>query len=84
MSTRRFIKLGNTLLNTNSIRRVMIDPKEFQIELNPGGTTGFIIFGSGQCSADNDLIKVNKEKHSQSYKDLENWIQETVGDNTSN
>jgi hypothetical protein len=84
MSTRRFIKLGNTLLNTNSIRRVMIDPKEFQIELNPGGTTGFMMFGSGQFSADNDLIKVNKEKHSQSYKDLENWIQETVTTNTSN
>jgi len=81
MSTRRFIKLGNTLLNTNAIRRVIIDPKEFRIELNPGGTTGFMMFGSGSFSADNDLIKVNKEKHSQSYKDLENWIQETDGDN---
>ena len=47
MSTRRFIKLGNSLLNTNSIRRVWIDPKEFLIELNPGGTTGFMMMGSG-------------------------------------
>lgn len=78
MSTRRFIKLGNSLLNTNSIRRVWIDPKEFQIELNPGGTTGFMMFGSGQFSADNDIIKVNKEKHSQSYNELEKWVQETI------
>ena len=78
MSTRRFIKLGNSLLNTNSIRRVWIDPKEFQIELNPGGTSGFLMMGSGQFSADNDVIKVNKDKHSQSYQDLEKWIQETI------
>jgi hypothetical protein len=78
MSTSRFIKLGNSLLNTNSIRRVWIDPKEFQIELNPGGTSGFIMMGSGSFSSDNDVIKVNKEKHSQAYNDLENWIRETI------
>ena len=60
MSTRKFIKIGNCLLNTNSIRRVFIDPKEFQIELNAGGTSGFLMMGSGPFSADNDLIKVNK------------------------
>jgi len=76
MSTRKFIKIGNCLLNTNSIRRVFIDPKEFQIELNAGGTTGFLMMGSGSFSADNDLIKVNKEKYPHSYKELENWIQE--------
>ena len=81
MSTRRFIKLGNSLLNTNSIRRVWIDPKEFQIELNPGGTSGFLMMGSGQFSADNDVIKVNKEKHSQTYQDLEKWIQKTINTN---
>ncbi len=78
MSTRRFIKLGNSLLNTNSIRRVWIDPKEFQIEVNPGGTTGFMLMGSGSFRADDDVIKVNKEKHPQSYQDLEKWIQETI------
>ena len=78
MSTKRFIKLGNSLLNTNSIRRVWIDPKEFQIELNPGGTRGFMMFGSGQFSSDNDVIKVNKEKHSQAYNELETWIHETI------
>jgi len=76
MSTRKFIKIGNCLLNTNSIRRVFIDPKEFQIELNAGGTTGFLMMGSGSFSADNDLIKVNKEKYPHSYKELETWIQE--------
>ena len=39
MSTRKFIKIGNCLLNTNSIMRVWINPKEFQIELSPKGTT---------------------------------------------
>ena len=81
MSTIRFIKLGNSLLNTNSIRRVFVDPKEFVIELNPGGTTGFMMFGSGSFSADNDVIKVNKEKHSQTYQDLEKWIQKTINTN---
>ena len=81
MSTIRFIKLGNSLLNTNSIRRVWIDPKEFVIELNPGGTTGFMMFGSGSFSGDNDVIKVNKEKHSQTYQDLEKWIQKTINTN---
>jgi hypothetical protein len=57
---------------------VWIDPKEFQIELNPGGTSGFLIMGSGQFSGDNDVIKVNKEKHSQAYNELENWIRETI------
>lgn len=78
MSTSRFIKIGNSLLNTNSIRRVFIDPKEFQIELNAGGTTGFLMMGSGSFSADNDLIKVNKEKYPHSYKELETWIQEMI------
>ena len=78
MSTRRFIKIGNNLLNINSIRRVFIDPKQFDIELNSGGTTGFLMMGSGQFSAENDMIKVNKEKHPESYKELETWIQETI------
>ena len=78
MSTRKFIKIGNCLLNTNSIMRVWINPKEFQIELNPKGTSGFLMMGSGSFSADNDLIKVNKEKYPHSYKELETWIQETI------
>ena len=78
MSTSRFIKLGNSLLNTNSIRRVWIDPKEFLIELNPGGTSGFMMMGSGSFSSETYNIKVNKEKHSQAYKELESWIQETI------
>ena len=78
MSTRKFIKIGNCLLNTNSIMRVWINPKEFQIELNPGGTTGFMMMGSGSFSSERDNIKVNKEKHSQAYKELETWIYETI------
>lgn len=77
MSTRNFIKLGNSLLNTNYIRRVWIDPKEFHIELNPsGGTTGFLLMGSGSFTGDSDAIKVNKEKYPESYNYVENWIQE--------
>jgi hypothetical protein len=78
MSTRRFIKIGNNILNINSIRRVWIDPKQFEIELNAGGTTGFLMMGSGQFSAENDMIKVNKEKHPESYNELEKWIQEMI------
>jgi hypothetical protein len=81
MSSRRFIKLSNLLLNTNSIRRVWIDPKEFQIELTPAEINGFLVGGSGTFSSDNDLIKINKVKHPQSYKDLENWVQETIVSN---
>ena len=76
MSTRKFIKIGNCLLNTNSIMRVWINPKEFQIELSPTGTTGFMILGSGQFSAESDKIVVNKEKYPESYNYVENWIQE--------
>jgi len=63
MSTRiiTFIKIGNQLVNTNAIRRVFIDPKEFQIELNHVGGSGFLI-GSGALYADCDIIKINKEK----------------------
>jgi hypothetical protein len=81
MSTIRFIKLGNSLLNTNSIRRVWIDPKEFVIELTPSGTSGFLLMGSGSFTGDSDVIKVNKEKHSQTYQDLEKWIQKTINTN---
>ena len=76
MSTRKFIKIGNCLLNTNSIMRVWINPKEFQIELNPKGTSGFMMLGSGQFSAESDKIVVNKEKCPESYKYVETWIQE--------
>ena len=76
MSTRKFIKIGNCLLNTNSIMRVWINPKEFQIELNPKGTSGFLMMGSGTFSANSDTIVVNKEKYPESYKYVENWIQE--------
>jgi hypothetical protein len=78
MSSRRFIKLANLLLNTNSIRRVWIDPQEFQIELNQAKINGFLVSGSGSFSSDNDVIKINKVKHPQAYKDLENWVQETI------
>lgn len=76
MSTRKFIKIGNCLLNTNSIMRVWINPKEFQIELNSAGTSGFMMMGSGTFSANSDKIVVNKEKYPESYNYVENWIQE--------
>ena len=76
MSTRKFIKIGNCLLNTNSIMRVWINPKEFQIELSPKGTSGFMMMGSRTFSANSDTIVVNKEKYPESYKYVENWIQE--------
>jgi len=41
-------------------------------------TRRFIKLGSGSFRADDDVIKVNKEKHPQSYQDLEKWIQETI------
>ena len=56
--------------------RVWINPKEFQIELKPRGTTGFMMLGSGQFSAEIDKIVVNKEKYPESYNYVENWIQE--------
>lgn len=74
MSSRRFIKLSNLLLNTNLIRCVWIHPKEFQIELIRAETGGFPWDGSG-------TFKINKVKHPQSYKDLENWVQETIVSN---
>ena len=76
MSTRRFIKIGNSLINTNAIRRVWFDEKAFEIELNPAGTTGFLMMGSGSFQSDCDHIKVNKEKHPDSYKEMEKWVQE--------
>ena len=80
MSTRRFIKIGNSLINTNAIRRVWFDEKAFEIELNPAGTTGFLMMGSGSFHADSDHIKVIKEKHPDSYKEMEKWIQDiTLG-----
>jgi hypothetical protein len=34
------------------------------------------MFGSGTFSANSDTIVVNKEKYPESYKYVENWIQE--------
>jgi len=80
MSTRRFLKIGNSIINTNAIRRVWFDEKAFEIELNPAGTSGFLMMGSGSFHADSDHIKVNKEKHPDSYKEMEKWIQDiTLG-----
>ena len=56
--------------------RVWINPKEFQIELSPKGTSGFMMMGSGTFSANSDTIVVNKEKYPESYNYVENWIQE--------
>jgi hypothetical protein len=53
---------------------VWIHPKEFQIELIRAETGGFPWDGSG-------TFKINKVKHPQSYKDLENWVQETIVSN---
>jgi hypothetical protein len=76
MSTRKFIKLGNSIINTNAIRRVWFDEKAFEIELNPSGTTGFFLMGSGSIQGDVDNIKVKKDTHPESYKEIEKWIQE--------
>jgi hypothetical protein len=75
-SARRFIKLGNCLVNINAIRRVWFDTNAFQIELNPSGTTGFMFMGSGSFEGDVDNIKVCKEKHPESYKEMEKWFLE--------
>lgn len=83
MLTRKFLKIGNSFINTNAIRRVIMDPTEFYIELNPSGTNGFMMLGSGSFSgSDCDSIKVNKEKHPDGYKEVEKWIQEiTLSEN---
>ena len=67
MLTRRFIKLGNTILNTNSIQCVTILPKEFYIELNPnGGPNGFVLMGTGFLRS--RCVKKHLHKHTRILK----------------
>ena len=77
--SRRFIKIGKTMLNTDSIKMVRIEPTEFHIELkHPGIANGYLCMGTGLFSSECSAINVCKEREPQTYKDVEKWVNQMI------
>jgi hypothetical protein len=72
----RFIKLSNRIVNTAFITRVDIikDKPAYELVMATHHINGFSLFGTGIISSEDYRIVACKEKHPESYKAIDDWI----------
>jgi hypothetical protein len=80
MSAIRFLKLGNNIINTASIRRVVLFPDKYVLEFMPCHGGAFVL-GSGVLSTDSDTFVVHRNVESETKIELEKWMNSIVKDN---
>ena len=80
MSAYRFLKLGNNIINTASIRRVVLLPDKYELEFMPCNSGAFVL-GSGVLFTDSDKFVVHRNVESETKIELEKWINSVVKDN---
>lgn len=74
----KFIKLTNSLINTNYIHSIIIKPHKYCIHIVSnrfeGGGWNIAGFGFGTISSYNYEIELCEIKHSSDYKIVSQWI----------
>lgn len=75
----RFLKFYNRIVNTAFIKRVDIEPDKYTIFLASNHHSGVSVLGIGYMGAHDDIIWASKTEHLQSYKVIDDWINNMPG-----
>jgi len=68
----KFLRLSNRLISQAFIQSVQIMPDKYTIHLHSTGLDGFVAFGSGILSSNNNIICV--EKDTDDFDVVQKWI----------
>jgi hypothetical protein len=71
----KFLKFTACILNTKFITRILIEPQKYVIYLDSAQFEGYTLFGSGIVRTENLRMDICKEKHSNDYKSVSDWIE---------
>jgi hypothetical protein len=58
----RFIKLKNLVINTTKITKIQTYENKYYLYMSGNNLKGWLIYGSGMISTDNDIIEICKTK----------------------
>ena len=76
----RFIKLTDMVLNTHTIKKILITPSKYHILINDGNQEGSLWFiagtGMGNISTKSNIYTtICKKDNPEDYKSISNWIE---------
>ena len=77
MSSSRFLKLSNIMLNVSTIDKIVIEPNKYFIHIAPQVIhSGFLIYGSGWQSTNYtpEIMEICNTKHAADFYLIERWI----------
>ena len=75
---RTFLKIGDTVINTLAIKRIVTTPEKHTIEFISSATNGFWVYGSGSVSTNTDDMIIYSDKTPLTYEYLTKWIKTVV------
>lgn len=70
----RFLRLTNSLLNVNQIRKIDIHPGAYKVHLVPSELSGFTLIGTGTFQSSTEVWTVSEKEHILDYKIVTDWI----------
>lgn len=70
----RFIKLSNTILNTQHIIKIKIYKNCYDIHFNNNKLTGFGSIFLSSISSKNEVFEISKDNNPLDYKIITDWI----------
>jgi len=73
---KRFIKLKNLVINTTKISKIQTFPNKYYLHMDGDNLKGWLFYGSGVITANNDVIEICKNTNPGDYQIIEKWIRE--------
>ncbi len=70
----KFIKLSNVIINSNSIYKIVIRPKIYDIYFMKDHISGYHILSIGSISSTEYTHPVYEEREPEDYKMITEWI----------
>lgn len=70
----KFIKLSSVIINTNSIYKIVIHPKVYNLFFMKDHISGFHLLSIGSLSSTEYTHSVYEEKEPDDYKIITDWI----------
>jgi hypothetical protein len=70
-----FIRIGDTIINTNYIHHIKISTDSYMIHMaGCEDKKGLIMFGSGHLRTENFNVLVSKSQYKEGYDRVSKWI----------
>ena len=80
-----FLRIGDTVINTNHITTIKISPDNYNINILGGNHRGFFtgnwLFSSGNLHTENSNILVSKVQYKEGYDKVSKWLLDNNLDN---